>query len=121
MHLTVRTACRDPKGTTPNALILSSPGLLDDVVGPNQAAHVPGAVVVARERLEVARNGVRQHQDEGHNPSGSDDLGGVRFGLPRPGSQRVANGTVALQRDGHQVEGGNTHRDTCTEQKIPKM
>ncbi len=96
----------------PNALISNSPGLLDDVVRPHQAAHVPGAVVAAGEGLEVARNGVGQHQDEGRHPGGSDDLGGVGFGLPRPGRQRVANGAVALQGDGHQVECGNTYRDT---------
>lgn len=90
-------------------LFFSSPGLLDDVVGPHQAAHVPGAVVDAGEGLEGARDGVRQHQDEGRHPGGSDDLGGMGFGLPHPGGQRVANGAVALQGDGHQVERGNTH------------
>lgn len=70
---------------------------------------MPRAVVEAGERLEGARNGVGQHQDERSHPGGSDDLGGVRFSLPRPGRQRVANGTVALQRDGHQVEGGNAY------------
>lgn len=95
--------------TLPNALICSSPGLLDDVVGPHQAAHVPSAVVDAGEGLEGARNGVGQHQDERRHPGGSDDLGGVGFGLPRPGGQWVANGAVALQGDGHQVECGNTH------------
>lgn len=95
--------------TLANALILNSPGLLDDVVGPHQTAHVPRAVVEAGERLEGTGNGVGQHQDERSHPGGGDDLGSVRFGLPRPGGQRVANGTVALQRDGHQVEGGNTY------------
>ena len=68
-----------------------------------------GAVVGAGKRLEGARNGVGQHQDEGGHPGGRDDLGGVGFGLPRSGGQRVADGAVALQGDGHQVEGGNTH------------
>lgn len=84
----------------PNALILrktSSPGLLDDVIGPDQAAHVPRAVVEAREGLERAGDGVGQHQYEGHHPGGGDDLDGVGLGLPRPGGQRVANGTVALE------------------------
>lgn len=88
---------------------VSSPGLLDGVVGPHQAAHVPGAVVEAGEGFEGAGYGVGQHQYEGCHPGGSDDLGGVGFCLPHPGGQRVANGTVALQRDGHQVEGGNTY------------
>lgn len=68
-----------------------------------------GAVVEAGKGLQGAGNGVRQHQDKGRHPGGSDNLGCVRFCLPRPGGQRVANGTVALQRDGHQVEGRNTH------------
>lgn len=92
-----------------NALVLGSPGLLDDVIWPQQTAHVPGAVVEAKKRLEGARNGVGQHQDERSHPGGSDDLGGVRFRLPRPGGQWIANGAVALQGDGHQVEGGNTY------------
>lgn len=70
---------------------------------------MPRAVVDAGKRLKGAGDGVRQHQDEGRHPGRSDDFGGVRFGLPRPGGQRVAYGTVALQGDGHQVEGGNTH------------
>lgn len=102
----------------PNALIFNSPGLLDDVVGPHQAAHVPGAVVEAGEGLQGAGDGVGQHQDERNHPGGGDDLGGVRFGLPRPGGQRVADGTVALQGDGHQVEGGNTYRDAFTDQTV---
>ena len=108
--LSVNTPWWDSKATALlNALIFISPGLLDDVIGPHQAAHVPGAVVAASEGLEGARNGVGQHQDEGRHPGGSDDLGGVRFSLPRPGGQRVANGAVALQGDGHQVEGGHTY------------
>lgn len=97
---------------------LNSPGLLDDVVGPHQAAHVPRAVVEACEGLEGAKNGVGQHQYEGPHPGGCDDLGGVGFCLPHPGREGVANGTVALQGDGHQVEGGDAHRDTCRDQKI---
>lgn len=110
MHLSVKTPWWDSEGTTlPDALIFSSPRLLDDVVGPHQATHVPRAVVAAGEGLEGAGNGVGQHQDEGHHPGGGDDLGGVGFGLPRPGGQGVANGAVALQGDGHQVECGNTY------------
>lgn len=69
------------------------------------------AVVSAGEGFERAGDGVGQHEDEGGHPGGGDDLGGVGLGLPHPGFQRVANGAVALQGDGHQVEGGNTHRD----------
>lgn len=61
------------------------PGLLDDVVGPHQAAHVSRAVVTASEGLEGARDRVGQHQDEGRHPGGSDDLGGVGLGLPHSG------------------------------------
>ena len=70
---------------------------------------MPSAVVAADEGLEGARDGVGQHQDEGRHPGGSDDLGGVGFGLPRPGGQGVANGAVALQGDGHQVERGHAY------------
>lgn len=96
--------------------LMRSPGLLDDVVGPHQAAHVPGAVVTASEGLESAGDGVGQHEDGGRHPGGRDDLGGVGLGLPRSGRQRVADGAVALQGDGHQVEGGDAHRDACAHQ-----
>lgn len=76
-----------------------------------------GAVVAAGEGLEGAGDGVGKHQDEGHHPGGGDDLGGVGFRLPRPGGERVANGAVALQGDGHQVEGGDTDGDTCQMRK----
>lgn len=93
------------------------PGLLDDVVGPHQAAHVPGAVVAARERLESAGDGVGQHEDGGHHPGGRDDLGGVGLGLPHSGGQRVADGAVALQGDGDQVEGGDADRHACVDHR----
>lgn len=82
---------------------------MDDVVGPHEAAHMSGAVVETDEGLEGARNGVGQHQYEGSYPGGGDDFGSVGFCLPHPGSQRVTNGTVALQGDSHQVEGRNTY------------
>lgn len=40
--------------TLPVALIFSSPGLLDDIIGPDQATHVARAVVEAGERDEGA-------------------------------------------------------------------
>lgn len=98
-----------------NAALMRLPGLLDDVVGPHQAAHVPGAVVTAGERLESARDGVGQHQDGGHHPGGRDDLGSVGLGLPHSGGQRVADGAVALQGDGDQVEGGDADGYACTD------
>lgn len=90
-----------------NAPLMRLPGLLDDVVGPHQAAHMPRAVVAAGERLESAGDGVGQHQNGGHHPGGRDNLGGVGLGLPHSGRQRVADGAVALQGDGDQVEGGD--------------
>lgn len=92
------------------------PGLLDGVVGPHQAAHVAGGVVPAGEGLEGAGDGVGQHQDGGGHPGGRDDLGGVGLGLPHPGCERVADGAVALQGDGHQVEGGDADRHACAGQ-----
>ncbi|KAG7241612.1 hypothetical protein INR49_025532 [Caranx melampygus] len=88
----------------PESYKCGSPGLLDDVVGPHQATHVPRAVVDASKWLKGAGDGVRQHQDEGRHPGGSDDFGSMGFGLPHPGGQRVAYGTVALQGDGHQMK-----------------
>lgn len=63
----------------------SSPGLLDDVIGPNQTTHVTRAVVSAGKGFERAGDGVGQHEDEGSHPGGGDDLGSVRLGLPHPG------------------------------------
>lgn len=99
-----------------NTTLMRLPGLLDDVIGPHQAAHVSGAVVKAGERLERAGDGVGQHEDGGGHPGGRNDLGGVGLGLPHSGCQRVADGAVALQGDGHQVEGGDAHRDACIHQ-----
>lgn len=70
---------------------------------------MPRAVIAAGEGLEGAGNGVGQHQDEGRHPGRRDDLGGVGFCLPHPGGQGVADGAVALQGDGHQIERGDAH------------
>lgn len=70
------------------------------------------AVVEAGEGFEGTGDGVGQHQDEGHHPGPCDHLSSVGFGLPGSGPQRVTDGAVAFQRDGHQVEGGNTHGDS---------
>ena len=91
---------------------LLSPGLLDDITGPDQAAHVACAVVNPGEGHQSAGDGVGQHEQEAHHPGGRDDLGSVGLGLPGTGGQGVADCTVALQRNGHQVEGRDTHRDT---------
>lgn len=99
-----------------NTTLMRLPGLLDDVIGPHQAAHVSGAVVTAGERLESAGDGVGQHQDGGRHPGGRDDFSGVGLGLPHSGCQWVADGAVALQGDRHQVEGGDAHRDACAHQ-----
>lgn len=99
--------------------MFSSPGLEADVVGHLQAAHVPTVVLVA-EGFQGAENGVGKHQDEGNHPGDGDDFGGVGFGLPHPGRQGVADGAVALQRDGHQVEGGNAHSYTCRKKEPVK-
>lgn len=58
---------------------------MDDIVGPNQAAHMTRAVVSAGEGFERAGDGVGQHKNEGGHPGGGDDLGGVGLGLPHPG------------------------------------
>lgn len=88
------------------------PGLLDDITGPDQAAHVARAVVDPGEGHQGAGDGVGQHEQEAHHPGGRDDLGGMGLGLPGTGGQGVADCTVALQRNGHQIEGRDTHRDT---------
>lgn len=78
---------------------------------PREAAHVAGAVVHAGEGHQRAGDGVGQHEEEGQHPGGADHLGSVRLGLPGAGGEGVADGTVALQGDGHQVKGRHAHRD----------
>lgn len=75
------------------------------------------AVVEAGEGPQGAGDWVGQHHDEGHHPGGGDDLSGVAPCLPHHGSEGAANGIVALDGNGHQVEGGNADRDACTEGK----
>lgn len=85
---------------------------MNDITGPHQSTHVAGAVVDAGEGHQLAGDGIGQHQHEGHHPGGRDDLGGVGLGLPGAGGQRVTDGAVALQGDGHQVKCRHSHRDT---------
>lgn len=74
-----------------------SPGLLDDVAGPSQPAHVSCAVVVMSKRYQGAEDRVRQHEQERETPGGRDYLGGVGLGLPSPRAEWIADGAVALQ------------------------
>lgn len=74
------------------------------------ATAVPGGVVRALERVQVADDWVRDHDEEGQRPRGRDHPVGVRAGLPHPRLERVADGAVALDGDGHQAEGGDAHR-----------
>lgn len=70
-------------------------------VAPRHAAHEAAGVVAAIKWRQGAGIGVGQHKRQRRQPGGTDDLQSVRFGLPRPGGQRSADGAVAFQRDGH--------------------
>lgn len=71
------------------------------------AAHVARTVVGAAVWHERAGDRVRHHEQEGDQPCGADHLGSMGFGLPCARCQWIADGAVALQRDGHEVEGGH--------------
>lgn len=73
------------------------------------ATAVPGGVVRALERVQVAYDWVRDHDEEGQHPRGRNHPVGVRAGLPHPRLERVTDGAVALDGDGHQAEGGDAH------------
>lgn len=61
-----------------------SPGLLGRRQGPLGATAVPGGVVRALERVQVAYDWIRDHDEEGQHPRGRDHPVGVRAGLPHP-------------------------------------
>lgn len=63
------------------------------------------------ERPEDAEDRVGHHDQQRHHPGESDDAVGVGTGLPSPGLQRVTDGAVSLNGDGHEAEGGDADRD----------
>lgn len=83
------------------------------LTGPVQAAHVPHRPVALGEGLEDAEDGVGHHDEQRHHPGGGDDAVGVGAGLPGAGLERVTDGAVPLDGDGHQAEGGDADRDAC--------
>lgn len=66
-------------------------------------------------RHQLAKGGDGRHAHQTAQPDDGDDLIGVVDRLPGARPQRVANGVVALARDGHQCPGGNGHRGSCNE------
>lgn len=77
------------------------------------ATLVRGGVVGTLKRVQVADDRVRDHDEEGQHPRGCDHPVGVGAGLPHPRLERVADGAVALDGDGHQAERGDAHRYAC--------
>lgn len=59
--------------------------------------------------LQVTDDGIWDHDGEGQHPRYGDHFVGMRASLPHPGLQRVADGAVALYRNGNQAECGDAH------------
>ena len=78
-------------------------------------------VVAGLEWDEFLIDGDRDSNDEGEHPHGADHAVRVRQGLPAPGAQRLADGEVALQGDGHQREDGYRHTHTCERHKTKRF
>ena len=97
--------------------IQNLPGLLGWRAGPVQATHVTDSDVVLGERPEDTEHRVGHHDEQRNHPGGGDDTVGVGSGLPRAGLQRVADGAVSLDGDGHEAEGGDADRDPCRREK----
>lgn len=68
---------------------------------------MPKGIVGLGEGPEDAEDRVGHHDEQGQHPGGGDDAVSVRARLPRPGFQRVADGAVPLDGNGHQTEGGD--------------
>lgn len=71
-------------------------------------------------RPDEAEHRVGHHEQQRHHPGGGDDAVGVGPGLPGAGLQRVADGAVPLEGDGHQAEGGDADGDPCGRAKRPR-
>lgn len=68
-------------------------------------------VVRLGEGSEDAEHRVGHHDQQRQHPGGRDDAVGVGPGLPRAGLQRVADGAVPFDGDGHEAEGGDADGD----------
>lgn len=90
-----------------------SPGLLGRCNGPLVATLVSGGVVGALKRVQVADDGIRDHDEKRQHPRGSDHSVGMGPRLPHPRLQGVADGAVALDRYGNQAKCGDAHRYAC--------
>lgn len=83
------------------------------LTGPVQTAHVPHSSVDLREGLEGAADRIGHHDEQRQHPGGGDDAVGVGAGLPGAGLQRVTDGAVSLDGNGHKAEGGDADGDAC--------
>lgn len=63
------------------------------------------------EGQEDAEHRVGHHDEQGQHPGGGDDAVGMGSGLPRAGLERVADGAVPFDGDGHEAEGGDADGD----------
>lgn len=90
-----------------------SPALLSLWTGPVQATHVTNNIVWLEEGPEDTEHWVGHHDQQWQHPGGSDDTIGVGPGLPWAGLQRVTDGAVSFDGNGHKAEGGDADRDPC--------
>lgn len=93
------------------------PGLLGCRDGPLVAALVSSGVVSALKRVQVADDGIRDHDEKGHHPCCSDHSVGVGPRLPHPWLQGVTDGAVAFNRYGNQAKRGDAHWYACRKGK----
>lgn len=75
--------------------------------GPVQATHVADRLLGLGEGQQDTEHRVGHHDEQRQHPGGSDDAVGMGPGLPRARLERVADGAIALDGDGHQAEGGD--------------
>lgn len=85
------------------------PGLLGRCDGPLVATLVSGGVVRTLKRVQVADDGIRDHDDKGQHPCRRDHSVGMGPRLPHPRFQGVTDGAVALNRYGNQAKCGDAH------------
>lgn len=87
-----------------NQKAVRPPGLLGHCNGPLVATLVSGGVVRMLKRVQVADDGIRDHDEKGQHPRGSDHSVGMGPRLPHPRLQGVTDGAVALDRYGNQAK-----------------
>lgn len=90
-----------------------TPGLLGCCDGPLVAALVGSGVVGTLEWVQVADDGIRDHDEKGQQPCRSNHSVGMGPRLPHPWLQGVTDGAVSLNRYGNQAKCGDAHWYAC--------